>query len=166
MSCGPKRQDEWTELCEVRLLLHDCTSAESILCLCSRSVLHDEELLQAGMKGKVIHSKEDSVTEKKVSFEEETNGGEEVGEVLEEAGGKNISIGKPNKKGGGGLNTRTVRADQIYSEPVEEFDLAYKEDLIRMKELRLPLGFLNVSPFDVEENDGQVHVSSNNNLKS
>ena len=118
------------------------------------------------MKGKVIHSKEDSVTEKKVSFEEETNGGEEVGEVLEEAGGKNISIGKPNKKGGGGLNTRTVRADQIYSEPVEEFDLAYKEDLIRMKELGLPLGFLNVSPFDVEENDGQVQVSSNNNLKS
>ena len=151
---------------QVRLLLHDCTSAESILCLCSRSVLHDEELLQAGMKGKVIPSKEDSVTEKKVSFEEETKGDEEVGEILEEAGGKNISIGKPNKKGGGGLNTRTVRADQIYSEPVEEFDLAYKEDLIRMKEMGLPLGFLNVSPFDVEENDGQVQVSSNNNLKS
>ena len=118
------------------------------------------------MKGKVIPSKEDSVTEKKVSFEEETKGDEEVGEILEEAGGKNISIGKPNKKGGGGLNTRTVRADQIYSEPVEEFDLAYKEDLIRMKEMGLPLGFLNVSPFEVEENDGQVQVSSNNNLKS
>ena len=147
-------------------MLHDCTSAESILCLCSRSVLHDEELLQAGMKGKVIPSKEDSVIVKKVSFDEETREEEEVGDVLEEAGGKNISIGKPQKMGGGVQNNRMVRADQIYSEPVEEFDLAYKEDLITMKELGLPLGFLNVSPFEVEENDGQVKVSSNNNFKS
>merc|ERR1719354_1297801 len=101
MNSGNKHKDEWTELCEVRLLLHDCTSAESILCLCSRSVLHDEELLQAGMKGKVIPSNEDPVTEKKVSFDEETMGHEEgaVGDVLEEAGGKNISIGRPHKKG-------------------------------------------------------------------
>ena len=147
-------------------MLHDCTSAESILCLCSRSVLHDEELLQAGMKGKVIPSKEDSVSVKKVSFDEQTKEEEEVGDVLEEAGGKNISIGKPQKKGGGGQNSRMVRADQLYSEPVEEFDLAYKEDLIKMKELGLPLGFLNVSPLEVVKNDGQVQVSANNNFKS
>ena len=147
-------------------MLHDCTSAESILCLCSRSVLHDEELLQAGMKGKVIPSKKDSVSVKKVSFDEQTKEEEEVGDVLEEAGGKNISIGKPQKKGGGGQNSRMVRADQIYSEPVEEFDLAYKEDLIKMKELGLPLGFLNVSPVEIVENDGQVQVSANNNFKS
>merc|ERR1740128_615078 len=118
------------------------------------------------MKGKVIPSNDDPVTEKKVSFDEETMGHEEgaVGDVLEEAGGKNISIGRPHKKGG--PNNNTVRADQIYSEPVEEFDLAYKEDLIKMKELGLPLGFLNVSPFEVEENDGQVQVSTNQNLKS
>ena len=124
------------------------------------------------MKGKVIPPppQEESVTEKKVSFDEETKGeaeGEDavLGQSLEEAGGRNISIGKPHKKGGG-HNARTVRADQIYSEPVEDFDLAYKEDLIKMKELGLPLGFLNVSPFEVEENDGHVQVSSNPNVKS
>merc|ERR1712083_518635 len=45
-----------------------------------------------------------------------------------------------------------VLVDQIYEEPIEEFDVAFKDDLSKMKDMGLPLGFLNVSPFEVDEN--------------
>ena len=122
-------------------------------------MLHDEELLQAGMKGKVINTQDivnsaASAGEKKVSFDEEAISDDVVeDEYLEEES-------RPNKSPN---NNKLVFVEQIYSEPVEEFDVAFKDDLVKMKEMGLPLGFLNVSPFEVEEKDGVVEVAANNN---
>ena len=41
---------------------------------------------------------------------------------------------------------------------MEEFDVAYKEDLVKMKEMGLPLGFLNVSSLKVYADNGLVEL--------
>ena len=43
--------------------------------------------------------------------------------------------------------------------PQEEYEIAGKEDMVKMKELGLPLGFMNVSPYEVEEGGGVVETA-------
>ena len=43
-------------ICQVRLLLHDCASYDSLVCVCTRAHSHDQELLNKGMKGKVSNT--------------------------------------------------------------------------------------------------------------
>merc|ERR1711970_259079 len=46
--------------------------------------------------------------------------------------------------------------NQIYQNPIEDYDIAFEEDLTKMKEMCLPLGFLNTTP---KENDGVIKVA-------
>ena len=139
--------------------MSDCPSSDSITCVCTRSILHDEELLQAGMKGKVVVKPSlDKVVEKKVSFDENTK--EEKQEEKQEESEAPAPSSPGNTQSESSKNL--ILVDQVYSEPLEEYDLAFKEDIVTMKEMGLPLGFLNVSPFEVEENDGMVKVSKVN----
>merc|ERR1719427_488927 len=52
-----------------------------------------------------------------------------------------------------------ILVDQMYQNPIEDYDIAFEEDLTKMKEMGLPLGFLNTTPFEVEENDGVIKVA-------
>ena len=142
--------------------MSDCPSSDSITCLCTRSILHDEELLQAGMKGKVITPNVDMV-EKKVSFDEDTKDPteDEIQPPPGPAGDEGQIVIQPRNESEE-AGKKLVIVEHIYSEPLEEYDNAYKEDLIKMKEMGLPLGFLNVSPYEVEENDGVVEVTTSN----
>ena len=155
------RQDDWSELCEVRLLLHDCASYDAVLVACTRAVLHDEELLQAGMRGKVIPGQDQHDKEKKVSFEDGGVPAEDPQDL--EAAAEDSAVTETSATGS--LGGKVVLVEQLYSEPVEEFDVAFKEDLVKMKEMGLPLGFLNVSPFEVEDNNGVVQVAPSNSVK-
>ena len=125
------------------------------------------------MKGKIIvqetpgddDTKEKESPEKKVTFDADTK--EDVTEENVDIGINDASF--PEKSAstvGGQSGGKVVLVEQIYSEPVEDFDVAFKEDLVQMKEMGLPLGFLNVSPFEVEEKNGVVEISSNSKLKS
>ena len=67
------------------------------------------------------------------------------------------SLGVRDDQNQGGKG-RVVLVKQFYSESVEEFDVAYKEDLVKMKEMGLPLGFLNVSSYKVDANNGLVEL--------
>ena len=121
-------------------------------CLCTRAALHDEELLNRGMKGKVVEQVVDPQMEedkkiRKVSFDAETLDNEKpVGEIEKNVVGLD-NIGNTGEGREGKERNNVILVEQLYSEPVEEFDLAYKEDLVKMKEMGLPLGFLNVSSF-------------------
>ena len=48
-------------LIKVRLLLCECSSWDSVVCLGSRAALRDEELLNKGMKGKVFEQEEEKL---------------------------------------------------------------------------------------------------------
>merc|ERR1719354_227966 len=52
-----------------------------------------------------------------------------------------------------------VLVDQIYQEPLEDYDIAFQDDLQKMKDMGLPLGFLNTTPFEVEENNGVIKAA-------
>ena len=123
------------------------------------------------MKGKVIEdtvdvkiSDIDKKNKRKVSFDtealEEKN---DMDKIMEEnfpnQGESSDDMKNANVKG------KVVVVEQLYSEPVEDFDIAYKEDLVKMKELGLPLGFLNVSPYDVDANNGLIEVPQKRSLK-
>jgi len=56
-----KHEDEWSSLFKVRLLLCECPSWDSVVCLGSRAALRDEDLLNKGMKGKVIEQEEEKL---------------------------------------------------------------------------------------------------------
>ena len=116
------------------------------------------------MKGKVVepevdpHLEEEDKKKRKVSFDAETLDNEKsVGEIEKNVVGsdniENTGEGREEKE-----RNKVVLVEQLYSEPVEEFDLAYKEDLVKMKEMGLPLGFLNVSAYEVDANNGLVEV--------
>ena len=47
----------------------------------------------------------------------------------------------------------TILVDQpaVEISPQEDFDIPFREDALKMKEMGLPLGFNNVSPYEVEE---------------
>ena len=70
---------------KVRLLLCECPSWDSVVCLSSRVALRDKELLNKGMKGKVFEQEEEKVDMKldedkkmrKVSFDASTMAKEE-----------------------------------------------------------------------------------------
>ena len=108
------------------------------------------------MKGKVIVKPGLDKMEKKVSFEENAKeeNGEESEAVPQHPPSSSNTQCEPSKN--------LILVDQVYKEPLEDYDLAYKEDIVTMKEMGLPLGFLNVSPFEVEENDGMVKVTKIN----
>ena len=113
------------------------------------------------MKGKIVQLPEDKL-EKKVSFEEtdrdardeENEPGGDFGEEI--VTGATAPAPPETEKAGNKL----VIVEHIYSEPLEEYDMAFKEDVSKMKEMGLPLGFLNVSPFEVDENNGVVEVNN------
>merc|ERR1712029_920045 len=113
--------------------------------------------------GDVDTKEKESPAEKKVTFDADTK--EDVTEENVDIGINDASF--PEKSAstvGGQSGGKVVLVEQIYSESVEDFDVAFKEDLVQMKEMGLPLGFLNVSPFEVEEKNGVVEISSNNKL--
>ena len=163
----------------MRLLLHDCASYDSLVCVCTRAHSHDQELLNKGMKGEVIKQVveteinfegelEENESAVKVRFSEETSNSKDdvIGEKNEDKNDNLIDLpGDDNvrsKETKGQGQGRVVMLDHIYSEPVEEFDVAYKDDLVKMKEMGLPLGFLNVSPYEVDDNNGLVEVPLRN----
>merc|ERR1711915_58656 len=156
--------NEWTELCEIKLLLDGYASWDSVSCLCTRVTLHDEEMLKRGMKGKVIEdtvdvkiSDIDKKNKRKVSFDTEALEEKNDMDKIMEENFPNQEESSDDMKNAN-VKGKVVVVEQLYSEPVEDFDIAYKEDLVKMKELGLPLGFLNVSPYDVDASNGLIEV--------
>merc|ERR550519_1182719 len=81
---------------------------------------------------------------RKVSFDAKTVDNEEIDQIISDGNNHNMKEEKTRNK--------IVLVEQIYSEPVDDFDLAFKDDLVKMKEMGLPLGFLNVTPYEVDDN--------------
>lgn len=134
----------------MRLLLHEHASWEGVLCVCSRAALQDTELLNRGMKGRPVEEvvdRKEAKAGRSVSFDvAEEEGSKEVSEEVAEALADPWRELRAASPAG-----RVVLVEQVLQEPQEEFDIPYKEDVLKMKELGLPLGFLNVSPYEVEE---------------
>ena len=110
------------------------------------------------MKGRLVEEVESRLG-RRVSFEvgpEEKEGKEEALEdpwkELEQKQAPKLQYG------------RVVVVDTVFKEPMEEYDIAFKEDTAKMKEMGLPLGFLNVSPFEVEEGGGVVETAVKDRL--
>jgi len=160
-----QKEADWVELCEIHLLLEDHVSSDSIICICSRAVLQDGDLLQQGMKGKVKENQtiiSSSVKNtKKVNFNEEDF--PDNNDTEKSFTDQDMFRGSNNKSSNSGL--KIIKADEIYHEPVEEFDVAFKEDLVKMKEMGLPLGFMNVNAYEVEDENGVVQVAVNTKIK-
>jgi len=130
-----QKEADWVELCEIHLLLEDHVSSDSIICICSRAVLQDGDLLQQGMKGKVKENQtilSSSVKNtKKVNFNEDDLLGNNEDDTEKSFNDQDMFRGSNNKSSNSGL--KIIKADEIYHEPVEEFDVAFKEDLVKMK---------------------------------
>ena len=104
------------------------------------------------MKGKVVEdtvdvkiSKTDKQDKRKVSFDTgnlEEN--DDANEIIEESFPNRDESSDDIKNGK--VKNKVVVVEQLYSEPVEDFDITFKEDLVKMKELGLPLSFPTVSP--------------------
>ena len=124
------------------------------MCVCSRAALQDVNLLNKGMKGKLIEEEREAEVKvgRSVSFDLGA-GGEEDHEVLDEAledPWKDLHyVGQAAVRQSQG-STIIVEQPSVEA-PLEDFDIPFKEDALKMKEMGLPLGFNNVSPYEVEE---------------
>ena len=110
-----------------------------------------------GMKGKLVEEVEARLG-RRVSFQvnQEVEGG--LGEVeggLEEAlrdPWEDLEPARTSPRPKRTVSDSVV--EQVQEAPQEEYEIAGKEDMVKMKELGLPLGFMNVSPYEVEEGGG------------
>ena len=134
------------------------------MCVCSRAALQDTYLLNKGMKGKLIE--EEDVGEVKVgrsvSFDlgEDVDGKDNISEALEDPW-KDLHASASHSHG-----STTILVDQpaMETSPQEDFDIPFKEDALKMKEMGLPLGFNNVSPYEVEEGGAVVETQMKERL--
>ena len=122
------------------------------MCVCSRAALQDTYLLNKGMKGKLVEEEEevgDTKVGRSVSFDlgADKEGEDNISEALEDPW-KDLHASASHSQG-----ATTILVDQpaVEISPQEDFDIPFREDALKMKEMGLPLGFNNVSPYEVEE---------------
>ena len=87
----------------------------------------DEEMLKKGMKGKLVDVKISNTEEK-----------DNMDKIIEENYPNEEESSDYMKNGK--VKGKVVVIEQLFSEPVEDFDIAYEADLLKMKELGLPFG--------------------------
>ena len=135
------------------------------MCVCSRAALQDTYLLNKGMKGKLVEEDEGEEIKvgRSVSFDLGAGGedGDNISEALEDPW-KDLRPGHMTASEG----STTILVDQPVVEATiqEDFDIPFKEDVLKMKEMGLPLGFNNVSPYEVEEGGAVVETQMKDRL--
>ena len=148
----------------MHLLLHNHVSWEGVVCVCSRAALQDTYLLNKGMKGKLVEEEEVGEVKvgRSVSFDLGAEGDVEdkISEALEDPW-KDLHAAGSHSQG-----STTILVDQpaIETSPQEDFDIPFREDALKMKEMGLPLGFNNVSPYEVEEGGAVVETQMKERL--
>merc|ERR1719234_396753 len=105
------------------------------------------------MKGKLVEEEEvvgDAKVGRSVSFDlgADKDGEDNISEALEDPW-KDLHASASHHSQG----ATTILVDQpaVEISPQEDFDIPFREDALKMKEMGLPLGFNNVSPYEVEE---------------
>merc|ERR1719234_1729833 len=118
------------------------------------------------MKGKLVEEEEvvgDAKVGRSVSFDLGTDGDskDNISDALEDPW-KDLHASASHSQG----VATTILVDQpaVEISPQEDFDIPFREDALKMKEMGLPLGFNNVSPYEVEEGGTVVETQMKERL--